>query len=408
MKTKAAKLFSCFKYELGIFILLGLQAFMNLNPYYAVGEYIELYYLVDFSMGKTSRLLLGSIVSLFTDNPTPEWIEAFAVTVLYLVIALVSVLLGKVIRKTSDELKPQIYVLMLFFVSGPFGMFGFSRYLGMLDIYMFIFTVLAVLCACNKYLRWLVPLFCAAGVFTHHAFAITYFPLIILVVFYLMLTQEKKGGNAGVFALASAVTVALTLYCATADVDAMNITFDEMKEIIKQRSGYDYSETGLGYIGFYFYNIAPEAVGLNVEQISESSALDLFLGFAKYVQGQGISAETAIPILLMAAAAVAVFAAIWICCMKNTDSKVRRFVYFCFMAFMLFIPVCFTVAQDYVRWAQAGVLVQFGLMFLMFVKKDEPFKKTMQQFKAFFSNKKFLLVVIYAAYALAIPQDLTV
>ena len=60
MKTKAANILSSIKYELCIFILLIVQAIINISPYFLhVGEYTRLYYLIDFSMGKTLKKTLA-------------------------------------------------------------------------------------------------------------------------------------------------------------------------------------------------------------------------------------------------------------------------------------------------------------------------------------------------------------
>ena len=106
MKTKASKFISCCKYELGIFVLLCIQALMNLNEIKNMLLDFYSYYLVDFSMGKTSRLLIGSIVSLLTDKPTAAWIHGFAVVVLFLTLLATALIIGKVIKSASDEMRP--------------------------------------------------------------------------------------------------------------------------------------------------------------------------------------------------------------------------------------------------------------------------------------------------------------
>ncbi len=407
MKAKISKAFSCCKYELGVFFLLCIQALINLYDFIEVGEFTRLYFLIDFSMGKASRLLVGTIVNFLTDNPTIEWINTFSLIVIFLTLFFTAILIGKAIRKTDDEYKSQIYIFALFFVSGTFTMRGFSEYVGFLDIYMFIFSLLAVVCACNKYLRLLVPFICVAGVFTHQTFAISYFPLVILVVFYLMITGEKKGGNAIVFAVTSAVTVVATLFCILKGPETMTVTFEEAVEIIKQRSG-DESLEIFDNIAFYLFNIAPDDIGLTTEQVSNSSLWDFLRIMGEFITKSEITVNGAISIWILTAVVLSFFYAIWIRCIKNTDSKSKKFVYFCFMAFTLLIPVCCIISTDYIRWIQAGIITQFGLVFLMFASKDKPFEKTMNDFKRFFSDKKLLLFAIYAIYAFSIQRRLGV
>ncbi len=405
MKTKISKVFSCCKYELGIFVLLCLQAFMNLRYFYMVGEFSRLYFLVDYSMGKASRLLVGSIVRLLTDNPTSEWIKNFSLIVLFITIFFTAIFVGKAIKRTDESLRTQVYIFAMFFVSGSFTMYNYSKFVGLLDIYMFIFAAFAAVFACNKYLRYLVPFLCVAGVFTHQTFAISYFPLVILIVFYLMITQEKKAGNVIVFAVTSAVTVAATLFCILKGPETMTVTFEEAAEIIMQRNK-DVQLSDMNNLAFYLFNIAPEEIGLTPEQIADASLWDFLSTMGGFITKNKITLKGVISILLPVTMVLSFFYAIWIRCIKITESKAKRFVYACFIMFTVFIPVCCIVSTDYIRWVQAGMLTQFGLGFLMFTRKDEAFSKVMDEFKAFFSDKKLLLFAVYAAYAFSIQRNL--
>ena len=69
-------------------------------------------------------------------------------------------------------------------------------------------------------------------------------------------------------------------------------------------------------------------------------------------------------------------------------------------------PMGCILAPDYIRWCQAIVLVQFGFVFFMFYMKDEAFEKTMIQLRAFFENKKILLVAAFLAYVMTVQMDL--
>lgn len=408
MKTKAAKIFSSIKYELIIFIILGIQAALNIFESKTVGEFVRPYYIVDFSMGKTSRLLIGSIVSLFTDNPTTEWINRFATVVVFLMIILVSILAGRVIKNVEKELKPQMLVLALFLVSGCFTFYTFSRALGFFDVYMFIIALISVCFLQNRYLRWLVPALCVAGVYVHQVFLVSYFPFVALVAFYLVITQKKKAANTTVLFVSAVATVAALLFCVLYGAETMTVSFEEMREIINRKGSFNYSEEAFSIIKFYFYNMAPDELGVSAEQISQEPLTYMLKKMAEYVNVYYAGSHNGlIAIFSLSSLIFGFFWAIWIKCARNTVSKARKFIYISFLLSTLLAPIICILAADYIRWIQAGVLIQFGLAFFMFYIKDEPFKKTMIQFKDYFSNKKMVLVVFYIVYALAVQRDLT-
>lgn len=401
MKTKAAKIFSSIKYELSVFMLLIVQAIIIISRNFLyVGEYTRLYYLIDFSMGKTSRLLVGSIVKLFNADPSPKWIGGFATVVLVMVLLVSSIIIGKVIRSVENNYKPQVLVFTAFFITGIFTFSAFSSFLGVLDIWMFIASLLAVVCAFNKYLRWLIPVFCAAGVFVHNAFAITYFPLIILVVLYLAVVSEKKGANIAVFVLSCIVTAVLTVFVTMKGTDTVVVNQQQLYDILKNRGGYTYDDHGIGYILFYMLGIPPEYTGGTVDAYAQASLFERFLIMVKYSL-KDISLGYTLATVFSGTAVLSVFWVIWIKCIRNTELKSKKFVYVCFMLSVFAVPVAMLMAADFIRWFQAGIITQFALVMLMFFKKDEPFEKAMAQFREFFSDKKLLLALMFIVYATA-------
>ena len=411
MKAKAIKLVSCCKYEIVIFALLCIQALINILPFYGMSKKFYVYYLSDFSMGTASRMWVGSIVKLLTDHPTEKWVCGFAFVTLFIALLFSAILVGGVIRKSNDEMKPILCIFALLFSLGSFTLHGFSRFFGMLDIHMFILALLAVVFLQNKYLRWFVPVICAIGVFINFVFAISYFLFIILVAFYLVVTQEKKLANSAVFAISAAVTVILTLYCIILGPDSMKVTFEQMREIMEQKSGHKLDDWALtNYFGFYFFDMAPEEVGLSAEQVSQLSLVGYVKEFIKYSVGTKFTLNGVISLVSLALPTVAVFWVIWGFCIRNSETAGRRFVYFCFLAFTIFIPVTCMMSTDPIRWVQAGVITQFGLVFFMFFMEDEPFIKTMRQFKSFFETRKILMIALaalVAVYVFTYQQNLS-
>ncbi|MEE1011322.1 MAG: hypothetical protein U0L11_04720 [Acutalibacteraceae bacterium] len=409
MKTKALNFFSAVKYQLILFVLMAGQAIITMFQSEGVGPHLSIYYLVDLSMIKASRTWVGTLASILTDHPTQEWISKFAVVIVFLMIFIVSVAAGKVIKNVEKEIKPQIFVVALFLITGTFTFYPFYRYLGMVDIHMCIIAVVSLVFLNNKILRWLVPVLCAAGFFVHQVFVITYFPLIVFAALYIMLCT--KGGKVlksalflSVFGVTLAVFVWGVLYGTDTNIFA---TPEEMIKAVEEKGKITLSEGALINLNMQYFYAPPEEVGLTAEQVNNMSLWELFLGWARYTNViRAFSPNDILSIFSFVTVVCGFFWAIWIKSMKNTDSKSKRFVFFCFMMSVLGAPLSCIIAPDYIRWCQAIILVQFGFVFFMFSVKDEAFEKTMVQAGEFFKNKKILLVIAFFVYIMTVQMDL--
>jgi len=409
MKTKALNFFSAIKYQLIIFVVLGVQAIITMAQSEGVGPHLSIYYLVDMSMVVASRTWVGTLASILTDHPTYEWISKFAVVILFLMIFIVSVVAGKVIKNVEKELRPQIIIAALFLVTGTFTFHPFYRYLGMVDIHMCIIAIVAVVFLNNKVLRWLVPALCAAGFFVHQVFVITYFPLIIFAALYIMLcTKNGRVFKTVLFLAVFAATVAVFVWGVLYGTDTNKFaTSEEMAKFVEEKGQCTLTEGALINLNMQYFYAPPEEVGLTAEQVNNMSLWELFLGWARYTNViRDFPINDILSIFSFVTVVCGFFWAIWIKSMKNTDSKLKRFVFFCFMISVLGAPLSCIIAPDYIRWCQAIILVQFGFVFFMFYMKDDAFEKTMVQLREFFKDKKILIVIAFVAYILTVQMDL--
>lgn len=402
MKAKASKFVSRFGYEIGIFAVLCVQALLNRNSFSQMVDDFYSYYLVDFSMGFNSRLLVGSLVNLLTKHPTAHWLDVFSVVVLFLTLFVVALLVGKIIKCADKKYRNVLLVFVLFFVSGSFTMYGFSRYFGMLDIYMFMFAVLAVVFSTNKYLRPFVPLLAFGGILVNYAFAVTYFPAVIGAAFYFAVAEKEKKSNFFIFLFTGVLSVAATYFFVFKAGDLMKITFNEMWQIMEQKSGIKFTYEDIRYYDMYFYGNSIDAeIG---REVTGMSSLEMVKTIIQIVTGQmeeyyTVNVEGIVSICAILSVIFSGFWAIWIMCAKNAQTKSKKFVFVCFLLATLFVPLSWLTSTDYSRMAQAGVINQFLFAFLMFVEKDEAFQKTLEQLKQFFKGKEILLAVWYLVYA---------
>lgn len=401
MKDKVLNIISKTKYELSVFLILCVQACINTDIFSGMDTGFYGYYLADFSMGKTSRLLIGSFVNLLTDKPTVGWINGFAAVVLILVYIFTAILIGRVIKSTDKKLRPCIIIFSLFAVSGAFGVYTFSKFFGLLDIYMYLFTVLAVVAVQNRMFKWLIPLFCIGGVLINYVYTIAYFPLIAAVLLYLIFTREKKAGNIILFIVMCTVTVALMFYCAFVGKETATFTFDEFHKIMEQKLGQELTYDQIHYFDYYLYGSHENEERLGVD-MSGMTPVEFISALLWYLREEGYNFSGIKAVAIGSFPVIAVFWAIWLRCIKFAQTKPEKFVYLCFMLVPAFAAVCCILSTDMTRWAASGLIVQFGIGLFLASVKDEPFEKTMLYFKEKLKGKGFVVAAVWVVYASSI------
>lgn len=407
MKTKALNFFSAIKYQLITFVLLAVQVIYTMISFdsYHVGKTMTMYYLVDLSMLKSSRTWVGTLVSLLTDHPSYEWINGFATVILFIAVFITAFLVGKVIKNVENEIRPQAIIAALFLVTGSFTLQMFSKNFGFLDIHLFIIALVSVVFLNNKILRWFVPALCVAGFLAHQLFVIMYFPLVILAALYLLVAQKGgKFSKTAVFVLSIAALGFVAIWILSNGPKTNIYTPEQMLEIIQAKSGLEYEEEVVNDMRWQFFYIPPPGVvDFTNDELASFSVLDFVREWLKYTNiTRGFSLGYFLSLLSFIALFSMVLWTIWIMCIKNTESKLKKLVFVCFMISVLAAPIGCIIAYDYERWCQAAVLCQFGFLFFMFYVKDEAFNKTMVQLRTFFEDKKILLIIAFAVYNMAI------
>ncbi|MBQ2847708.1 MAG: hypothetical protein IJE74_05570 [Clostridia bacterium] len=406
MKTKLLNFVTNIKYEIVIFLMLCVRACLNLDFQRGMDKNFLVYYLVDFSMGKTSRLLIGSLVNVLTDTPTKAWINCFAGIVLILTFILTAILIGKLIKSSNDTIKPAVFVFSMFFASGIFTLYGYSRFFGMLDIYMYLFTVFSLMVVKKRIFKWFVPLFCAGGVLINFSYAISYFPLVALVLLYLTITEKKKAENVALLSVTVLSCLALTLYCVCIGNQTGMVTLEELWATIEKKSGMDFEYSHIKYYDYYLFgeDRLAEALGININKGSLMAVIETYL---EYILKYGLNELEFFSVIIGLLPIISFFTLIWCRCIKYSETKPRKFIYLCFILSNLFMVVCFITSTDTMRWACVGVMLQFALAFFVVYNKDITFESTVIWLKGKLKDKPIVVAVAFLVYAFGFEFSIT-
>lgn len=396
-KDKLLLLFDKFGYELFVFILLAVQVLDNSHRTEAMSPIRTTFYLGDLSMGFASRLIIGSFVNLLTDNPTPEWLASYGRVVLWAVLIAVSIVLGRILRKTAKEMKDAALIFTLFFCTGSLTLYGFSYFFGMLDIYMFIAMLASALLINNKYLRWLVPLLSVFGVFVNYAYLITYFPLVILLILY-NTAKTKKPVDIIYFIASCLPIIAATVYCVLFERNSVTITFSELWDTMIEKSGYPFVYEEVCYFDFYLFGVS-DSYGVANFEFNNMTPIEFLTSLPKIVFSLELDTTTYFILGSIALPVLAVFISLWIKCIKLSQTKTEKFVFLCAILATLLIFLNCIISNDITRWVEAGFIVQFGFVFFLFAKRDETFRRVIIRTKEWMKGKSLLLVLGFFVHA---------
>lgn len=207
------------------------------------GFCITPYFLRYNDFGFISRGFMGSIVGLFFPYLTLRNLWWIIACFILLSIFLVSWFCGKIANETIEGHTKAINFLVILFCINPASiafLFYWGNY-GRMDLYMiFILIITSYLVIKNKCL-WLIPCLCAVGLMIHQGFVFSYFPTILLLLFYRYII-EKRNCHLVIFAMTLVCSSALFLYLQFAG--KMNgFSYEEVIQILMRHTDY----TGLAH-----------------------------------------------------------------------------------------------------------------------------------------------------------------
>lgn len=204
------------------------------------GAAVYTFHAVDFSMGFCTRILPGAIYRLLTGGAyTQRAVDIYETVLIVLFFAVIAVFCEKLAEHTEREDRKALFVILFFFLTGPFTFSLFVKKTGMLDVYWVYFSVLILMLLSKKKFVWFaVPLF-AALILVHYASAITYIPVLLLIFVYKALRTNDKEEKKTLLAAAVCsflLSVGLFAYFLINERNNLTYTMNELAQILLSRN----------------------------------------------------------------------------------------------------------------------------------------------------------------------------
>lgn len=152
--------------------------------------YIYAYYVLDYSYGFGSRLMIGSILHLFTGSFVPHHIaRVFVIVALCVLCILLAHVIGSCIRSVTDhDTRMGLLFLVILYLAGPAGP-GYlwtDENLGRLDTYLFILALVLIVIAFRirtRLLRFfLYTLIAVLAITVHQAYVFLFLPSLLVIL----------------------------------------------------------------------------------------------------------------------------------------------------------------------------------------------------------------------------------
>lgn len=373
------------KYVVEIMAGMYLLYLLYINVAEGIYGYVNVWYVLDYSYGFGSRLLLGTLLHLlFGDYIEKEVAYRFVIVMLGILCVLVSVFAGTVYRKIRDDNKKVATLfLIVFYLASP----GSPAYLwtrenmGRLDTYLFVSAVILAMIYMkvkNQYVKYL--LFLVIGVFTisiHQVYLFLFFPSLLVMMIYDIWQSgfEKKQ-------ILLSLSTAFILGCVFLYMQfCSGIYYDNLDELVAELNSHTSFEVAEAPLeAEYFWTIKEHFIKNQLPELRERIRFGI------------ITVAMLTPVW-------GTYLWIWIQAIRNGKDKLAKSKYILMLLTnAAYVPV-FALMNDWGRWFAAFFVVQFMNMMVLAYVGDEGIAQGLEKLgKAIRKNPViFLVFVLYAA-----------
>jgi len=373
------------KYELVIFAALLAQMAVRINWKQPVPVNYLTFYLLDFKIGFISRALIGSFVDLLTNKATEKWLTGFILLTFAAVYFIVAMLFGKLIRSADAVMRNSIIFLIALSLFTCFTGRVLLNNIGLMDIYWFLFALIAMVCVRNKYAKWLVPLLCFMGLAAHYGFAMTFLPFIFVLLIVEAINGKYKKSNFFIAVISFLISVCSAVYFALFANGFLNFDSEGTYKYLSAKADFPvwryYVDGNLFYIDFYTGKKLNGVPGLLA--ILKQTAFE-----GLHVSDYAVMLLALLPLFLM-------FFLVWKSAFKLGKNKAEKFIFLLCIALPVPVLPSFIFSTDRPRFLGEILIVQFMMLFYLAYVKNAALLASLKKTENFFRKYPMLLILLF-------------
>lgn len=386
------------KYSVELMVGMFLLYSVYINRADEIYGYVQPWYVIDYSYGFGSRLVIGSIMHLLCGEVvTKAAAYCFVVAFLCLLCIAVALFAGFVYRHTEDkDIKKAVLFLIVFYLASPASpeYLWTAENMGRLDTYLFLITVGSAFIyfnVKNLYVRYL--LFTLSGIvaiFIHQVYFFLFFPFLLVA----MLQDLWKGEwdkRKALCAVGSVLCIGgIFLYMQLGS----GIYYDYGELMARLNSHADFPVDGAPMEAEYFWTLKDHFYKNMMPEIPHH----LKYGFM---------------LVCMLVPAWGGGLGIWICSVRSADRRQRVKYILMLLTNLAYLPV-FILMNDWGRWFAALFIVAFLNIMLLAGDGDKGICAALKKLGVCIARNPvpFILIILYISTfekfeALNFPEQVT-
>ncbi len=361
---KQKKSVSVIIYTAVIFAAMLLYCFISGFTLDDIGLYSL--FLGDFSIGICSRLLVGSIISIFKETITREWLISFLRVVTVLVFLVTAHYAGSTLSDAEKTSKKSLTLFTLLFIICPFSITIFAGDIfGFIDIFCMIVLLMTAYFSENRLLVFALPLLFVAGIFIHDSYITGYMaPCFGILAYVVIKKYGKKLWASLIFVVSALLSVATCIYSVAFSRKTVTMTADEMLGYLAEKGNTTINDVS-GYLeDMLLYTdvrqVAPED--------AERTTLNHITYMIKYAV-EGLSTRELV-MLISIIPFVALIFYVWINSIKKQTCFMEKVPYILFILTPVPQVLSLVMSIDFTRFLSTIVFTQIFYLFLCVRQKD--------------------------------------
>lgn len=337
-------------YEAAVFLMLVMAWVIQAPGAGDLNEYTAVYYVLPFSdFGFKSRLVIGSVVSVFADYVSNLAIYILIGVLSAVFIVLISLVAGRLMRIAARNDTQGAWILPTLLLACPLSLqylFHINNY-GRYDLFSIEIAVLLLFCVRSEKGKWALPFLCFFAMLLNYNFAVMYMPAVAAVMLYELSSSPKSRPRLAIFLASCAIVVGSFVYFKALTPDAAFADPQQVKQYLAGRTDVAGGEIPVFYD--FCYSLA------KIYSRGADRSYSWFLGLLKVYLPYA---------LLSALPALIFFVAFWAKVIRRAAGKSKRLIFLLFALLPLFGLPMF-LAIDWDRWFPTLFISQ--LMVLLYL-----------------------------------------